>query len=175
MYCFRRSGYFRQPSDPTQHSCFKCYTIFPADIGACPLCFKRGNCPCGNMNFYDQTYGAFSFCSPSCRDTFLLPSYNKQLEEDLKKAPQHNDSGNTAGGDFSSTMQYPQPSTSTGVAGTRTANHAEAIKQFTYGVRLPASDSCIHFYKNVWSESNKYGVSLNQSVLVATIIVFSCT
>ena len=68
------------------------------------------------MKFYDPMYGAFDYCSPSCRDAFLLPSYNEKLQEDLKKNPLHSGSGSTAGGDFSGTVLYSPPVTSTEVA-----------------------------------------------------------
>lgn len=65
------------------------------------------------MKYYDPMYGVFDYCSPSCRDTFLLPSYNKKLQEDIKKNPLHSGGGGTAGGDFSSTVPYSPPVTST--------------------------------------------------------------
>lgn len=128
-FYFNHPEYYRQSSDPKRRSCDKCYSAYSADIGACPCCFVRDNCLCGNMKFYDSTYGVFPYCSPSCRDKYFLPSYNDKLQEDLKKNPLRSDGGTTtAGGDFSSTVQCSPPVTSglTGVAGTRTAN-IEAI------------------------------------------------
>ena len=66
--------------------------MYSADIGACPICYRRDNCPCGNMKFYDPPYGVFSYCSPSCRDNYLLPEYNRKLQEYLSNPLHVNDS-----------------------------------------------------------------------------------
>ena len=84
------------------------------------------------MKFYDQMYGIFNYCSPSCRDNLLLPSYNKKLQEDLKKNPLHSDSGSTAGGNLSTTVLYSPPATSTGVAGTQAASTEPTALQCKY-------------------------------------------
>jgi len=89
--------------------------VYSADNGACPVCYQRDNCPCGNIKFCDPTYGVFQYCSPSCRDSYLLPAYNKKLQEDLKINPLH-DNGSSAGGGFSSTAHFSSHITSTGQA-----------------------------------------------------------
>ena len=73
------------------------------------------------MRFYDLVYGVFPYCSPSCRDKYLLPEYNKKLQEYLSN-PLHIN-GTPAGVDFSSTPH----ATSTSVASTQAISSTSVV------------------------------------------------
>ena len=38
---------------------------------------------CNNRAYYDSKFGLFDYCTPRCRDVYLLPEYNKKLEKDI--------------------------------------------------------------------------------------------
>ena len=69
--------------------CYKCSITYPANVGACPSCYPRGNCEnslCNNLKCWDSRYGPFPYCSLSCRDQRLFPGYNQKLREHIESA-----------------------------------------------------------------------------------------